>query len=131
RPEERPAPVTADIDTSNIQLAPIVFVAADRESAEQRRAAIAAPALSLAPAAGELLRPEEKRRQTPPLPTPDLTLAEPGAPLETLPTARAPVTPNLDGLEVAPAGSALLADAEKPQRPAPLTPDISHLQLRD
>lgn len=133
-PDERVAVAVVSIDTTHLSLAPQVFapgMPAD-PSARPAHLDIVAPALTLAPADGELLKPEEKSvppAQTPDIP--DLTLAEPGALLETLQQEVTIVAPDIAGLSVAPADGDLLKPGERPAKPAAPTPDISHLQLSE
>lgn len=132
--DERPQPVIANIDTSHLSLAPQVFTPRVPTAAIQHSAALTTldDQFTLAPAESDLLRPEEK--MTPPMmvpEAPDLTLAEPGALLETLHEEIVWVIPDISDLTLAPAGESLLTAAEMPIPPAAIVPDISHLHLVD
>jgi len=139
---ERPQPVVVEIDTSHLSLAPQVFAPRVPTDAANTTASVsmgastardaAADQFTLAPAEGDLLRPEEK--STPPTQVakaPDLTLAEPGALLETLHEEVVWVIPDISTLTLAPAGETLLSAAEIVTPPTPVIPDISHLHLVD
>ncbi|MET0378451.1 MAG: hypothetical protein ABW049_05595 [Spongiibacteraceae bacterium] len=134
RPDEHRPVVTAHIDTGHISLAPQLFTPFVPAAATARSATenIIAPDLTLAPPGGELLQPDEK--SSPPAITPeipDLTLAAPGALLETLVLEVAVVTPDISGLSLAPPGGELLNPTEFPEKPVPSVPDISHLRLSE
>lgn len=133
-PGERHPVVAATPDTAHLSLAPQVFAPSLPAAATARPAHldIVAPALTLAPADGELLKPEEK--SAPPAITPDipdLTLAAPGALLETLHQEVPGVAPDISGLSLAPADGDLLKPGELPAKPAAPIPDISHLRLSE
>lgn len=128
QPGERQAPAAVAIDTSQLQLAP------PGPLSSGARAEIAAPDtshLSLAAAGGDLLHDDEK--PMPPLAVVDsgnFTLAEVGAPIETLQENAAPLNPDTSGLSLAAAGADLLTAAER-SRPAPAPPDTDHIRLAD
>lgn len=126
------APVV--VDTSHLKLAPQIFtpyVPGDTAPAAQQ-ASIDAPDFTLAPAEGDLLQPDEKSQAPAMVPAvPDLTLAEAGALLETLPEEKELLAPDISGLSLAPAEGDLVKPEEKPEQAIPPLPDISHLRLRD
>ena len=138
-PAERPQPVVVNIDTSHLSLAPQVFtprVAIDTPGTAAGAGTVAKDAaadqFTLAPAEGDLLRPEEKAVPPAQVPAaPNLTLAEPGALLETLHEEVIWVIPDISALTLAPPGEALLSAAEIAAPPTPVIPDISHLHLVD
>lgn len=85
--------------------------------------------IGLAPAGGELLRPEERSR--PPATKVDIS-GYALAPLGELPATPAPAVapPDTGHLSLAPAGSEVLTDAERERPPAP-APDTSHISLAE
>lgn len=126
REDERHTTAPVSVDTAYLSLAPIGPL-----PASPTVAAVVPDVsdLSLAATGGNLL--EESERQAPPPITPDtsdLSLAEVGAPIETLKNNAAPLHPNINGLELAPAGSDLLT-AEQRRHPQPVTPNTDHITL--
>jgi hypothetical protein len=132
---ERPQPVVVEIDTSHLSLAPQVFaprVPIDTANIAAMAALDGADQFTLAPAEGDLLRPEEKAAPPMLVPAaPDLTLAEPGALLETLHEEIVWVIPDISDLSLAAPGGNLLSAAEVVAPPTPVVPDTSHLHLVD
>lgn len=128
---ERPQPIVAEIDTNYLSLAPQVFApGVPTGTASTAAAAALAAQFTLAPAEGDLLRPEEKMAQPAQVvEAPDLTLAEPGALLETLHEEVIWMVPDIGALTLAPAGESLLTGTEIVAPPTP--PDTSHLHLAD
>lgn len=126
QPAERQPAVTANIDISALQLAPPAPLPSPAAPA------VAIPDtshLTLAAAGGDLLSAAEK--QHPPLAVPandDLSLAPPGALLETLHTAAEPIAPDISALSLAPAGTELLTPEQR-NRPAPAAPNTDHIKL--
>lgn len=87
---------------------------------------------TVAPAEGELLTDAERQGPPPIVPDiPALTLAEPGALLETLHTEQTPVIADISALALAPAGEDLLTPAERPRPKPAVNPDTSYLKLAD
>src|SRR5690606_30200353 len=87
---------------------------------------------TVAPADGELLTDAERQGPPPIVPDiPALTLAEPGALLETLHTEQTPVIADISALALAPAGADLLTAAERPDPKPAVNPDTSYLKLAD
>lgn len=136
--QERKPEITATIDTSHLSLQPQVFTPrfgpTDMPSAPEplKTVTVDEGGLTLAPADGELLRPEEKTAPPSVMPVvPDLTLAEPGALLETLPVHTEFVLPDTSALTLAPSGTDLLLPSEiAPSKPV-VVPDTSNLRLVD
>ncbi len=136
REEERPAVVAVVIDTDHLSLQSERprFGPVDTPLAAElfKPPALDAGGLTLAPADRDLLRPEEKAITTSAVAdVPDLTLAEPGALLETLPVHTEFVLPDISALTLAPSGTDLLLPSEvAPAKPV-VVPDISKLRLID
>jgi hypothetical protein len=126
RPEERSVAAVVVVETSHLNLAPVGPLS------PTRAAPIATPDtgyLSLAAAGGNLLN--ESERETPPAIAPDisgLSVAEIGAPLETLKNELPPLQPDISGLQLAPAGSDLLTPEQR-ERPKPAAPKTDHIKL--
>lgn len=136
REEERPVVVAVVIDTDHLSLLSERprFGPVDTPLAAElfKPPALDASGLTLAPADGDLLRPEEKAITASAVAdVPDLTLAEPGALLETLPVHTEFVLPDISALTLAPSGTDLLLPSEvAPAKPV-VVPDISKLRLID
>lgn len=135
---ERSQPIVAEIDTNYLSLAPQVFaplvptdIAGTAATAALTVNTAASDQFTLAPAEGDLLRPEEKMAPPAPAAAPDLTLAAPGALLETLHEEVVWVIPDISALALAPAGETLPSGAEVVAAPTPVIPDTSHLRLVD
>lgn len=122
-PEERAQVDAAEIDTSALAVAPL-------SAAEERPAPLTPPApdtshLTMRAEGSDLLDPAERRADVAPVAAPALSLAEPGARLETLSDERPPLAPLIDHLDMAPAGEMLLAENERPTPPPPFEPHES------
>lgn len=127
RPDERHTAPTASIDTSYLNVMPLEpFPAAEH-------APVSVPDtsyLTLAAAGDNLL--SENERSVPPIAIPDigdLSIAELGAPLETLKNEAAEIHPQIDGLSLAPAGSELLNEDERKHETA-TAPNTDHIHLQ-
>lgn len=87
---------------------------------------------TMAPAEGQLLTDAERQEPPPIVPDiPELTLAEPGALLETLHTEQPAVIADTSALTLAPEGGDLLTPEERPRPKPALGPDTSYLTLAD
>lgn len=118
---ERSRPTPPAIDTSALSLAPAFSLPAEPPAAPP---APDTSHLRINPP-GELLAAEERRPEPPPRTAPALSLAEPGALLETLTDERPPLAPLIDHLELAPAGAPLLAESERTPDAPPHQPGES------
>ena len=126
RPEERHTEAPASVDTSHLSLAPVGPLPTAAAPA------VAPPDtshLALTAAEGNLL--DESEHDHVPAIEPDtseLSLAEAGAPIETLKTDAAPLHPDTSGLQLTPAGGDLLTPAER-SHPQPAAPNTDHIKL--
>lgn len=126
RPEERQKVVMTAVETAHLSVAPVGPLP------HLEAVPVAAPDtshLSLAAAEGNLV--DESEREIIPGVAPDisgLSVAEVGAPIETLKNGAAEVNPDISGLELTPAGSDLLTAAER-NHPQPAAPKTDHITL--
>ncbi len=126
RPEEHRTVAAVAVDTSHLSLAPVGPLPTLAPAAAVQPDL---SHLSLAPAGGLLL--SEAEREKPPISAPDigdLSVAEVGAPIDTLKSERAPVNPDISGLQLAPAGADLLRPEER-ARPPIAPPATDHITL--
>jgi len=127
RANEHRTSASADIDTSALQLAPPGPLIEATAPSEFRAPDVGH--LSLAPAEGELLSAAERQQQPTAAPAiPALTLAPPGALLETLHQGPAPIDPDTSELSLAAPGADLLTPAER-DKPVPAAPSTAHIKL--
>lgn len=126
RAEERHPIAAVSVETAHLSLAPVGSLP------NMEVIPVAAPDtsyLSLAAAEGNLLN--ESEREIVATITPDisdLSLAEVGAPIETLKNDAPPLNPDTSGLTLTPAGTDLLTSAER-NHPQPAPPKTDHITL--
>lgn len=126
RPEEHRTVAAIAVDTSHLSLAPVGPLPTLAPAAAVQPDL---SHLSLAPAGGLLL--SEAEREKPPISAPDVgdfSMAEVGAPIDTLKSELAPVNPDISGLQLAPAGTDLLRPEER-ARPPIAPPATDHITL--
>ena len=126
RPGERTTATPVAVDISHLSVAPVGPLP---HIAAAPTAAPDTSNLSLAAAEGNLLQESERIAVPTIVPdTGDLTVAELGAPIETLKNEAAPLHPDISGLNLAPAGSDLLK-AEERKHVQPAAPNTDHITL--
>lgn len=145
-PGERRPDIVADIDTSHIRLEAAAGISGRavfgaRDEAPPRVAVRTNPfeldnsragTFTLAPADADLLTDAERSAPPAIVPqAPELTLAEPGAMIDSLHQETQPVVADTSALSLAPTGADLLGPAERPAPPPPVAPDISRLRLAE
>lgn len=126
RADERAKVTTSVIETAHLSVAPVGPLPT---SIAEPVAAPDTSHLSLTATGGNLV--DESEREIIPGVAPDisdLSLAEVGAPIETLKNDATPLHPDTSGLTLTPAGSDLLTAAER-NRPQPAAPKTDHLTL--
>lgn len=126
RPDERTHVTAAVIETAHLSVAPVGPLPT------LDTAPVAAPDtshLSLAAADGNLV--DDSEREMIPAIAPDisgLSVAEVGAPIETLKATQEELHPDISGLTLTPAGSDLLTAAERNHQ-QPAAPKTDHITL--
>lgn len=127
RPEERPAPVTREVDTSHLQTAP---VGASLGETPDTAPAVVAPDFEVA-APGSLMQETEEATNSVAPDTSQLSVS--GEALDLSDCAPPPDEPpplDLDYLKLAESGADVLTEEER-RRDEPAVPDTSHLSLSE